>query len=60
VNETYPWFRRSQGKDHFIWFTGDHGACHAPPEAANLIKLVHFGYHANQARGKSGGRGRGG
>lgn len=40
VRETYPWFNRSQGKDHFMWFTGDHGACNAPPDAGNIIKLV--------------------
>ncbi|KAG1660173.1 hypothetical protein FOA52_005273 [Chlamydomonas sp. UWO 241] len=47
VSETYPFYNRSKGKDHFMWFTGDHGACEAPPELAPIIKLVHFGYHAD-------------
>lgn len=31
-----------------MWFSGDQGACHVPPEFGNLIRLVHFGYHQDQ------------
>ena len=40
---------RSQGLDHFLWLTGDRGACDWPaeedPALANVIKVVHFGWH---------------
>jgi hypothetical protein len=40
---------RSQGLDHFLWLTGDRGACDWPaegqPALANIIKVVHFGWH---------------
>lgn len=47
---------RSQGLDHFLWLTGDRGACDWPdndPALANVIKVVHFGWH-HHAGGKSG------
>jgi len=45
VRDNYPYYNRSNGRDHFMWFTGDKGACYAPPEVGSLIKMVHFGYH---------------
>jgi hypothetical protein len=45
---------RSQGLDHFIWLTGDRGACDWPaepePHLANIIKVVHFGWHHSGAK----------
>lgn len=47
---------RSQGLDHFIWLTHDRGACDWPaeedPGLANVIKVVHFGWH--HVTGKAG------
>ncbi|KAG2502219.1 hypothetical protein HYH03_000705 [Edaphochlamys debaryana] len=45
VNHTYPFFNRSQGKDHFVVLTSDRGACYLKPapQTQNLIRLVHFG-----------------
>ncbi len=31
-----------------MWFSGDQGACYAPPEGGNIIRMVHFGYHQDQ------------
>lgn len=40
---------RSEGLDHFLWLTGDRGACDWPgeddPALSNVIKVVHFGFH---------------
>lgn len=40
---------RSQGVDHFLFLTNDRGACAWPgdeePALANIIKVVHFGWH---------------
>ncbi|GAX80859.1 hypothetical protein CEUSTIGMA_g8294.t1 [Chlamydomonas eustigma] len=50
INKTYPFLSRNDGKDHFMWFTGDRGSCYAPSSASSLIKLVHFGLHLSERR----------
>ncbi len=46
IRTTHPFWNRTQGRDHLLWFTLDQGACsiahNSSAEAA--IKLVHFGY----------------
>jgi len=40
---------RTRGLDHFLWLTNGRGACLWPgeeePAMANVIKVVHFGWH---------------
>ena len=48
VQQTYPFYNRSGGRDHFMWFTGDRGACYASSDLGPIIRLVHFGYHVNE------------
>jgi len=49
VRTTWPFFNRTAGADHFLWLTGDRGACAWPgesaPALANVIKVVHWGWH---------------
>jgi hypothetical protein len=46
IKQAYPFWNRTQGRDHMFWMTGDKGACYIQPgeEAENPIKLVHFGF----------------
>eukprot|EP00201_Polytomella_parva_P023228 CAMPEP_0175043712 /NCGR_PEP_ID=MMETSP0052_2-20121109/3360_1 /TAXON_ID=51329 ORGANISM="Polytomella parva, Strain SAG 63-3" /NCGR_SAMPLE_ID=MMETSP0052_2 /ASSEMBLY_ACC=CAM_ASM_000194 /LENGTH=531 /DNA_ID=CAMNT_0016306843 /DNA_START=662 /DNA_END=2255 /DNA_ORIENTATION=- len=50
VRMNYPFFNRSQGHDHFMWYPPDRGVCHLDNRAtiANVIKIVHFTLHFNQ------------
>eukprot|EP00955_Chlamydomonas_euryale_P045560 353182-Chlamydomonas_euryale.AAC.52 len=47
IRTSYPFFNRTHGKDHFMWLVGDNGACDLSLEASNIIKISHFGYHAD-------------
>ncbi|PNW85856.1 hypothetical protein CHLRE_03g202550v5 [Chlamydomonas reinhardtii] len=44
VKTAWPFYNRSGGRDHFIFLTGDRGACHMPRDMQDsMIKVVHFG-----------------
>jgi len=52
VRDTYPHlYNRNQGRDHFIFLSGDRGACWLfdEPEIQNPIKLTHFGLQVKMA-----------
>ena len=53
VRRKYPHWNRTQGRDHLVWTPGDRSSCllHSA-EAKSLIKLTHFGYFDNSARGE--------
>ena len=42
---TMQFWSRNEGKDHFVWMPGDHGACWLldEPVVQNPIKIVHWG-----------------
>ncbi|EFN51266.1 hypothetical protein CHLNCDRAFT_141180 [Chlorella variabilis] len=39
----YPYWNRSQGRDHIFWLTNDRGACALTGRTEAAIKLTHFG-----------------
>ncbi|KAG2484066.1 hypothetical protein HYH03_017086 [Edaphochlamys debaryana] len=44
VRQTWPFWNRTGGTDHFMFFTGDRGACDVPRWMQDtIIKVVHFG-----------------
>ncbi|GLI67688.1 hypothetical protein VaNZ11_011952 [Volvox africanus] len=43
----FPYFNASGGADHFVWTTGDRGACYLPRNLSRVIFLTLFGLHAN-------------
>mmetsp|Transcript_15713 Transcript_15713/g.28113 ORF Transcript_15713/g.28113 Transcript_15713/m.28113 type:complete len:720 (-) Transcript_15713:811-2970(-) len=49
VRMNYPFFNRTQGRDHFIWYPPDRGACYLnnATEIRNVMKIVHFGLYFN-------------
>ncbi|GAX72704.1 hypothetical protein CEUSTIGMA_g160.t1 [Chlamydomonas eustigma] len=52
VKMTYPQFwARNQGKDHFMWISGDVGACwlRDEVEVQNPIKIVHWGLQVDSS-----------
>ena len=45
VKSAYPWWNRTDGKDHILWTSEDRGACWLQHESLfSPIKLTHFGY----------------
>ncbi|PSC75115.1 exostosin-like glycosyltransferase [Micractinium conductrix] len=52
VKHSYPYWNRTDGRDHVLWLPGDRGACHVGGPGKELIlnpiKLVHFGMHTQQ------------
>jgi hypothetical protein len=42
----FPFWNRTQGRDHIFWMTLDRGACHIEQQdiITPPIKLVHFAY----------------
>ncbi|KAL6553819.1 hypothetical protein OROMI_019492 [Orobanche minor] len=38
----YPYWNRTEGKDHIWFFSWDEGACYAPKEIWNSMMLVHW------------------
>jgi hypothetical protein len=48
VREHYPFWNRTNGRDHFMMFTNDRGSCHLysqDGEFGDFMRLVHFAYH---------------
>ena len=49
----YPFWNRTQGRDHIVWTPSDRGSCYLEsPETLSLIKLTHFGYFDHTGGGK--------
>ncbi len=45
VRQKFPYWNRTDGRDHMIWVPGDRSSCLLESiEAKSLIKLTHFGY----------------
>ncbi|KAL4519102.1 hypothetical protein Ndes2526A_g00206 [Nannochloris sp. 'desiccata'] len=54
VREEFPYWNRTDGRDHIVWTPGDRSSCLLEsPEAKSLIKLTHFGYFDHTAEGKN-------
>lgn len=51
VQERFPFFNRTGGRDHFIWTTGDRGSCFLPRKLSPLIHITLFGMHASTRPG---------
>ncbi|GIL86532.1 hypothetical protein Vretifemale_14819 [Volvox reticuliferus] len=47
VIANFPYFNASRGTDHFLWTTGDRGACYLPRNMSRVIFVTLFGLHAN-------------
>lgn len=43
IQENYPYWNRSGGRDHIWFFPWDEGACSAPKEIWNSMMLTHWG-----------------
>ncbi|KAL9238041.1 hypothetical protein vseg_012520 [Gypsophila vaccaria] len=43
IEQLYPYWNRSSGRDHIWFFSWDEGACYAPKEIWSSIMLVHWG-----------------
>eukprot|EP00798_Chlamydomonas_sp_ICE-L_P006554 gene6554-3207_t len=46
IKQTWPYWNRTQGRDHFYWVTNDQGTVkwsHTHPDLNAPIKVVHFG-----------------
>lgn len=53
VRSEHPFFNRTGGRDHFLWLPNDRGACWVDPRdplLANVIKVVHFGFHQHNTK----------
>lgn len=47
IKTTWPYWNRTGGRDHFIWASGDRGACWwRTGQPTELIRIVHFGMHS--------------
>jgi hypothetical protein len=46
IKSNFPFWNRTQGRDHFVWVSGDRNSCLLKSiEAQSLIKIVHFGFY---------------
>ena len=55
VSKNFPQFwGRNAGKDHFVWITGDVGACWLldEPIVQNAIKITHWGLQVCHTLGR--------
>ena len=53
VQNNYPWWNRTSGKDHILWTSEDRGACWLKHlELFPPIKLTHFGYYDTSQGGE--------
>ncbi|KAL4427660.1 hypothetical protein ABPG75_001749 [Micractinium tetrahymenae] len=50
IRMSYPWWNRTQGRDHFLWVPQDRGGCHLVGLALQPIKLMHFGMHSSDVQ----------
>ncbi|KAG0618214.1 hypothetical protein M758_4G047000 [Ceratodon purpureus] len=51
IQQNYPYWNRSAGRDHIWFFPWDEGACSTPKEIWNSMMLVHWGNtNANHKR----------
>ncbi|KAK3263018.1 hypothetical protein CYMTET_28155 [Cymbomonas tetramitiformis] len=61
VQETWPYFNRTNGRDHMLVITDDHGICDEanrlikPPQLGETIIITHWGFRVTPSRtGASG------
>lgn len=53
IREKYPYWNRTDGRDHILWMPGDRYGCYLQSaESQSAIKLTHFGFFDNNAGGQ--------
>ncbi|KAL4444653.1 hypothetical protein ABPG77_002470 [Micractinium sp. CCAP 211/92] len=50
IKSMYPFWNRTQGRDHFLWAPQDRGGCHLTGLALQPIKITHFGMHTSDVQ----------
>jgi hypothetical protein len=48
LKQEYPFWNRTQGRDHVLWVPNDRGSCYfdsTDPDLDNLMVITHFGLH---------------
>lgn len=54
VQQQYPWWNRTDGRDHIVWTSGDRSSCYTQSSITRKpIKLTHFGYFDNNDNGNA-------